>query len=109
LITKEYGSAIRLISVLTNAELPVDKPIIKSYCGNCRNYVEKCSAKAPLGLNWKPELNRSDFYNAFDCKEKATELAGKINLNCVICGICIRYCPWTAKYLNKSKTSFKSK
>jgi epoxyqueuosine reductase QueG len=103
LITKEYGSAIRLISVLTDAELPVGEPVTKSYCGNCRNCVEKCPAKAPAGINWKPELDRSDFYNAYACKEKATELSDKLNINSTICGICIRHCPWTVKYLNKGE------
>ncbi len=103
LITKDYGSAIRFSSVLTNAELPTGRPITKSYCGNCRICVEKCPAKAPSGLNWNPELNRSDFYDAFACKDKAKELSAKINIDGTICGICIRHCLWTVKYLNKSK------
>ncbi len=101
LVTKEFGSAIRIIGVETNAELPVDKPITKSKCGNCKICVEKCPAKAPLGVNWKPGLNRADFYDAFACKKKTAELSDKIGVDEKICGICIRFCPWTIKYLNK--------
>jgi epoxyqueuosine reductase QueG len=107
LITKKYGAAIRLGSVLTNAELETANPVNDSHCGACNNCVEACPAKAITGRNWELGLERGAIYDAFACCDTAQKLSRRFSLlpNLVICGICINVCPWTQKYISSDLTS----
>jgi epoxyqueuosine reductase len=99
LVTKEYGSALRLASVLTNAEVETGRPTAASNCGNCRQCVERCPAQAITGRDWEPGLAREHLYKATACFTMAREFAGRTGINATICGICINVCPWTQRYL----------
>ena len=103
LVTKEYGPAVRLATVLTNAEFEVANPVNDSYCGECNKCVESCPAKAISGRNWELGLEREAIYDAFACYGTARKLSKKISLpsTLVICGICINVCPWTQKYISR--------
>ncbi len=46
IVNPEYGPWIRLVPVLTNAEMPADKPFEKDLCGKCENCVKACPASA---------------------------------------------------------------
>ncbi|MCP4608007.1 MAG: epoxyqueuosine reductase [Planctomycetes bacterium] len=98
LITKKYGAAIRLGTVLTDANLDTAEPIEKSMCGDCCQCVDHCPAKAIKGSNWQPGCSRDSIFDAFACCETATKLAKNIGIQPTICGICINVCPWTQKY-----------
>jgi epoxyqueuosine reductase len=103
LVTKKYGSALRLTTVLTDAPLVVGKPINESLCGHCTHCVDACPAKAHTGENWQAGMPREALYNAFKCGEKARELSMKSFGEPVsICGLCIVACPWTKKYLERA-------
>lgn len=102
LVTEEYGSAIRITSVLTDAELETATPVDDSRCGDCTLCVEFCPGKAPTGKNWKADIPRDSFFDAFACAKAARERArAKIGIDDTICGICISACPWTEKYVKK--------
>ena len=103
LTTKQYGSAIRLTSVLTDCPLPAAKPINQSKCGDCRLCVESCPGHAPLGNNWDINHPRESFFNAFTCRETAIKLSQPVGIEGTVCGICIVSCPWTQQYLMKHK------
>ncbi len=105
LITKKYGAAIRLASVLTNAELDTAEPIEQSMCGDCHDCVDYCPAKAIKGNNWQLGSSRDSIYDAFACCETASKLAKKIEVQSTICGICINVCPWTQKYISQEQKS----
>jgi epoxyqueuosine reductase QueG len=105
LITKRYGAAIRLASVLTDADLDTAEPIEQSMCGDCRDCVDHCPAKAIKGNNWQLGFSRDAIYDAFACCETATKLAKKIQIQSTICGICINVCPWTQKYISHEQKS----
>jgi epoxyqueuosine reductase len=100
LITKQYGPAIRLATVLTDAELKVGKPVNGSLCGNCQKCKENCPAGAVTGKNWNIGDERESIYNAFTCRQTARKLAKKQGIEATICGICINVCPWTQKYIS---------
>jgi len=105
LVSKQYGSAIRLITVLTNANLDTGVPMNESACGDCMVCVKACPASAPSGKNWKVGLHRASFFNAFSCCRGAREQAiAKIGVQDTICGICISVCPWTKKYIRRSSS-----
>lgn len=99
LITKEYGSAVRFCSVLTDAPLPVGKPINHSQCGECANCVNVCPGHAIRGVNWQVGMYREELYDAARCRETALEMAGKVGVSHTVCGMCIAVCPWTKTYI----------
>ena len=103
LVTETFGCAVRLTSVLTDMELPAAKPIEDSRCGDCTACVDICSAKAPLGTNWRAGMERGHFFDAFACRGAARERARKIGIDKPICGVCIVSCPWTRKYIDRSR------
>ncbi len=103
LVTKHYGSAVRLTSVLTDAPLPVGAPVEESRCGKCGECVEACPAGAPSGQDWRAGGRREDFFDAFACYKTAQELAGQKGIAHTICGICIAVCPHTKRYTDERR------
>jgi epoxyqueuosine reductase len=99
LVTKEYGSAVRLASVLTDAAFETGTPTVVSSCGGCRQCVAHCPAQALLGRDWEPGLSREHICSAPACFKMAREFAGRTGIQATICGICINVCPWTQRYL----------
>lgn len=104
MITKQYGPAVRLATVLTDAEFETGTPINKSHCGDCRKCLEACPAGAITGQNWEPGTARDMIYDAFKCRQTARKLAKHKGIEATICGICINVCPWTQKYLSHKLT-----
>jgi epoxyqueuosine reductase QueG len=105
LVTKQYGSMIRLSSILTDAPLKVARPINKSYCGACTVCKEACPAHAVSGSLWSVDVRRDEFFNAAACRRTARErswLALKTEIT--ICGRCIAVCPYTKQYLERIDT-----
>jgi len=103
LVTKEYGSAVRISSLITDAELQCADPIDNSQCGNCRVCTNNCPAQAISGELWNVDKDRDSFYKPLDCRKKARELAAKnINEEITLCGKCIEVCPFTQKYLSRT-------
>jgi len=103
LVTRPFGSAVRLTTVLTDAELPAGEAIDSSQCGNCTACVDACPAHAPSGRDWQVGLYRDSFFDPFACQKAAQELAAKrTGKRETICGICIAVCPWTQKYTERT-------
>lgn len=104
LVTKEYGSAVRINSVLTDMPLLVAEPVTMSQCGKCISCISACPAHASNGLEWNFRIHRDEFFNAFACGHTAKELCKKkIGIPETICGICIAVCPFTKNYIKKGK------
>ena len=102
LVSKTHGSAVRYNTVLTDAPLPVGIPVVEPSCGDCTACVDACPAHAPSGRDWRPELQREDFFDAFACRDATRQQARKLGLDHNICGICIAVCPFTKRYLARS-------
>lgn len=100
LITEEYGSAVRLGSVLTDAVFETGEPVETSHCGNCHKCVDCCPAGSIAGRNWNVGTPRESIYDAFTCRDTATKLSKRQGIGSTICGICIYVCPWTQKYIS---------
>ena len=101
LITEEYGPALRLGSVLTDAEFEAGQPVDTSRCGDCHKCVDACPAGAIVGSNWRLGASRESIYDAFSCRDTAGKLSKHQGINSTICGICINVCPWTQKYISR--------
>jgi epoxyqueuosine reductase len=100
LITSEYGSAIRISSVITDMPLITDRPINESKCGNCTNCASGCPAAAIKGIPWNVNSTRDELIDPFKCRKKARELTKKnVGTEISICGKCIEVCPYTKRYI----------
>lgn len=83
LVTPEYGSRVRLGTVLTDMPLPVDEPLQED-CGECRACVNVCPAGAIASA---PE----DFDHV-GCYEKIREMIKEVNIGQNVCGVCVKAC-----------------
>jgi epoxyqueuosine reductase len=102
LVTEEYGSAVRISTVLTDAPLERSVPVDVSLCGDCVLCVQSCPGKAPSGKNWEVGLHRDSFFDAFACARASRERAvAKLDFDDTFCGICISVCPWTRRYIER--------
>lgn len=100
LVTEQYGSMIRLTSVLTNAPLSAARPINHSQCGDCMACTNACPAKAVSGKKWEVALDREAFFNAPACRDTAHERSMRgFGGDHALCGKCIEICPYTQKYI----------
>jgi epoxyqueuosine reductase QueG len=100
LVTREYGSAVRISSILTDAPLKTARPVDGSRCGSCTACAEACPGHAVLGREWSAGIPREEFYDAELCRTAARKqsLAG-FGADISLCGKCIEICPHTRKYI----------
>lgn len=90
LICKEYGSGMRIATVLTDLPLARDQPIdiaVDDLCIGCRRCTLDCPVDA-IGDSKQMVRGENKWYVDFDkCAPYFTATVG--------CGICIEVCPWT--------------
>lgn len=86
IVTPEYGSAISMCTVLTDAPIACSQEIIASRCGECNNCINACKKNALNGNPWEPGFSREQLVDVFSC---------------ITCFQCVIHCPWTRKYMRK--------
>lgn len=101
LITKEFGSAVRLNGLITDMPFKTAVPINTSYCGDCMECVNNCPANAIKGNNWNLKTDRNDLIDPFCCKKFVIKRGEQIGVTVGSCGICISVCPWTKQYMKR--------
>lgn len=103
LITPQYGSRVRLVTVLTKAPLAADTPL-KNRCGKCMLCRDACPAKAIKGATtFNHYNNRNEALHFSRCVEKLTnEYARLPEIGASICGICIKVCPFGRRIKKKA-------
>ncbi|MFX1572999.1 MAG: hypothetical protein ACFFB0_09635 [Promethearchaeota archaeon] len=85
LITKKYGSQVRLRAIATSAPLTCGKSIYKSdYCKECNICIDSCPAKAFPNGNYNKDLCLK--YNYANWKELS-------DYTVIWCNRCIESCP----------------
>jgi epoxyqueuosine reductase len=100
LVTPGFGSAVRLSTVLTDADLPAGEPINASLCGDCSECVKACPGHAVTGNHWSAGVSRDSIYDAFACLETTRKFRKTIQgIDDNICGVCIAVCPRTRRYI----------
>jgi epoxyqueuosine reductase len=102
LITRKFGSWVRLGTVFTDLELPLGRPVQRHFCGDCRRCVEACPAGALTGQAWYPGIPREEILEAARCDgwKKANYLEYHQGH---VCGICSAVCPYGLKRLEASR------
>lgn len=103
LVTEEYGPAVRLSSVLTNARFDhYAQPINSSRCGGCTACASACPGGAIQGSLWDVSVPREQLVDVEACRKAARALAlERIGEHITLCGKCIEVCPHTRAYLRK--------
>jgi epoxyqueuosine reductase QueG len=85
LITPRYGSQVRLVTILTDMELPASSGgDADGDCGNCRACVTMCPVDAIDDDPANFDLDR--------CTAQLRRFARSEKINTMICGLCIKVC-----------------
>ena len=100
LITRPFGSWIRLGTVFTDIKLPCGPPTERHFCGRCKRCVEACPAKALKGKAWYPALPREEILAVRVCDQWKKEHYFRYHRG-HNCGICSAVCPYGLKALKK--------
>jgi epoxyqueuosine reductase QueG len=98
LITRRFGSWVRLGTVFTDMDLTGGTPVERSYCGTCTRCVEACPAGALTGSAWIAGMPRREILEVAACdrwkKENYYQFHKGHN-----CAICSAVCPYSLKRL----------
>ena len=89
-LSKEYGSKVRLATVLTNLPVQSELPVIQIGCGDCTLCAKACPAGAIYGE--LPTTNGERNISPEKCSRYMKEHFQDIGRGSV-CGICIKVCP----------------
>ncbi|MBC8358591.1 MAG: epoxyqueuosine reductase [Candidatus Aminicenantes bacterium] len=84
LVNPELGARFRLVTVLTDMPIEIDKPL-EGDCGECRACLEPCPAQA---IN-----ERKEDFDHMACFEKLKEFRKQGIVGQHICGVCVKACP----------------
>ena len=90
LITPQAGPRVRLVTVLTDADLATGRPLTED-CGDCRACALACPANAIKGVAFRDDQPLGDRFDPVACttyKDKVRDRWGK---RC--CGLCLAACP----------------
>jgi len=86
LVTEQYGSQIRLVTILTELDLEPDLPTEQD-CGECYACLNACPAGAITEDCTK--------FNLTACAAQVNEFAHMNHIGQHICGLCLKACPGT--------------
>lgn len=89
-LSEKYGSKVRLATVLTDAPLQSELPVIENGCGNCELCKNACPAGAIYGQ--LPTTNGERNFDAEKCSRYMKEHFQDVGRGSV-CGVCIKVCP----------------
>ena len=94
-INPQYGSKIRLATVLTDMPLSAEFPVMVKGCGSCEICKNACPAKAITGNNYVYGEPRDTILDARRCSEhmKTYKDIGRG----AVCGLCMRACPYNQR------------
>jgi epoxyqueuosine reductase QueG len=98
LITPQYGSRVRLVTILTDAPLLADSPM-DNRCGKCMQCRDACPVGAIKGISTEDNYStREEALHLDRCSKKLIEEFAKLDgIGSPICGICIKACPYGKK------------
>ena len=89
-LSNEYGSKVRLATVLTDMPCQNELPVVENGCGDCNLCKNACPAGAIFGEN--PTLTGERNIDPEKCSRYMKDHFQDVGRGSV-CGICIRVCP----------------
>lgn len=101
LVTEQYGSMVRLSSIITDAPLQTGTPINFTKCGDCMECTNGCPGGAVSGKPWYVKMQRDEFFDWIKCDNTAKERSIRgFGGGITVCGKCIELCPYAKRYMN---------
>ena len=92
-IDNDFGSGVRLGTILTDMELPISEIKDKeNNCEKCNNCVKFCPAKAIKGNLWNENISTDELVDVIACNDYMRNNFMGTGRGSV-CGICIKVCP----------------
>jgi epoxyqueuosine reductase QueG len=83
LVNEQFGSRIRLVTILTEIPLMVSSPSVRD-CGSCLRCLSVCPAGAIK--------ERQEDFNHLGCYEQLRTFAKTLHFSHNICGVCVKAC-----------------
>lgn len=102
LVTEEYGSAVRLTTILTDMPFVTGTPVVTSKCGDCMECTVHCPGKAVKGAAWNAGIAREELLDPDACKETVINRGREFDLTEGTCGVCLAICPYTKRYIKNA-------
>ncbi len=99
LITPEYGSALRLTSLLTEMPLNAVTAEYACRCGDCTLCVDACPGHAIKNRTWDVFADRDDLIDFSKCRTVTLSRGQPYNRTSGTCGICVAVCPFTRTHI----------
>lgn len=101
-ITREYGSWVFLGEVLTNLDLPADRPHT-NHCGTCTRCLEACPTQA-ITQPFVVDANRCIAYHTIENRSATlpSDIATKMQGWVAGCDICQDVCPWNHRFAQET-------
>ncbi|WP_319781112.1 4Fe-4S double cluster binding domain-containing protein [Maridesulfovibrio sp.] len=97
LVTPQYGPRVRLVTILTDLDIPADEPI-RNRCGKCTKCTDACPSGAIKNVNTDLYYaSRNEAVDLTACVDHLNKVSGYGNLSSYICGVCVASCPWGKK------------
>ena len=99
IINRRYGSKLSWATVLTNAPLKPDIPIVESHCGECDLCVKHCPSGAVTGSSWSRKEPLEKLVHYEKCRSLKTNR--KLFEEKPNCGLCVTICPYSRNKSSK--------
>ncbi|MEW5722037.1 MAG: 4Fe-4S double cluster binding domain-containing protein [Thermodesulfobacteriota bacterium] len=98
LVNPKVGPRLRLVTILTDLELPADRPLANQ-CGQCEECRKACPAGAIKGTPFEEGYRtRAQAWDARLCTDKLiNDFGHREGVASLICGLCIKACPFGRK------------
>ena len=93
LVNEQFGSRIRLVTILTGIPLIVSSPSVKD-CGSCQDCLSVCPAGAIR--------ERQQDFDHLRCYEQLRTFAKTLHFSHNICGVCVKACRGKQNCLGQS-------
>jgi epoxyqueuosine reductase QueG len=91
-VSPDYGCALWLATVLTDAPFATGRPVTQSRCGDCELCVHACPCGAIKGAAWTAGVSRDLLLDAELCARTREKFVSQLGFRHP-CGLCIQACP----------------
>ncbi|MFO7717425.1 MAG: 4Fe-4S double cluster binding domain-containing protein [Desulfohalobium sp.] len=94
LITPQYGPRVRLVTVLTDLDLPPGAPL-KNRCAKCTKCADACPVGAIKNVNTTLHYaHREEAVDLTACVQHLRTNEQRQHIPPYLCGVCVSACPW---------------
>lgn len=110
LLSPKHGLWLRLEAVVTDAELPLDRPFSRDLCSGCSRCVRACPTRAIKPYVLDPDRCLVDVSIRMSPPKNLEKMRGRFELQLtpkthVMCTVCQKACPYTTPQRRRNSFS----